>query len=152
MSKPNLNNLEQSHSFRHSLPLQIRFNDVDMFGHINNAIYLQYFDLGKLRYFEDVLGKDYILKGFTAAIVNINCNFYSPSYINEELDVQTAVISFGDKSFTLEQQIVGRANRQVKCACRTIMAGIDLKTNSSTSIPRYFIDKIREFESANTPE
>ena len=33
--------------FRNVVPLQIRFNDVDKFGHVNNTIYFQFYDSGK---------------------------------------------------------------------------------------------------------
>ena len=37
----------------HTLPLQLRFNDVDMMGHVNNAVIMEFFDLGKSHYFAD---------------------------------------------------------------------------------------------------
>ena len=40
--------------FHHSLEAQLRFNDVDIFGHINNSVYLQLLDLAKVRYFEEI--------------------------------------------------------------------------------------------------
>ena len=40
--------------FHHTLPLQLRFNDVDLLGHVNNSVYFAFYDLGKSRYFEAV--------------------------------------------------------------------------------------------------
>ena len=36
--------------FFHETPLQIRFNDVDVMGHVNNSVYQNYFDVARLRY------------------------------------------------------------------------------------------------------
>ena len=33
--------------FRHRLPIQIRFNDVDRYGHVNNNAYFAFYDLGR---------------------------------------------------------------------------------------------------------
>lgn len=33
--------------FHHQLPIQLRFNDVDKFGHVNNTVYFSFYDLGK---------------------------------------------------------------------------------------------------------
>ena len=47
--------------FHHALPIQLRFNDVDKFGHVNNTVYFSFYDLGKTEYFASVcpgLGKD----------------------------------------------------------------------------------------------
>ena len=38
---------ERSKEFHNVVPLQIRFNDVDKFGHVNNTIYFQFYDSGK---------------------------------------------------------------------------------------------------------
>ena len=31
--------------FRHTMPVQIRFSDVDQFGHMNNSVYFSLYDL-----------------------------------------------------------------------------------------------------------
>ena len=43
--------------FKISLPLQIRFSDIDALGHINNNIYFSYFDLGKVNYLHPIKAK-----------------------------------------------------------------------------------------------
>ena len=40
--------------FNHTLPIQLRFNDVDKFGHVNNTVYFSFYDLGKTEYFASV--------------------------------------------------------------------------------------------------
>ena len=40
--------------FHHALPIQLRFNDVDKFGHVNNTVYFSFYDLGKTEYFASV--------------------------------------------------------------------------------------------------
>ncbi len=35
----------------HTTPVQVRFNDVDQMGHVNNAVIMEYFDLGKEAFF-----------------------------------------------------------------------------------------------------
>ena len=42
--------------FRHTMPVQIRFSDVDQFGHMNNSVYFSLYDLAKTTYIKDVLG------------------------------------------------------------------------------------------------
>jgi acyl-CoA thioester hydrolase len=41
------------------LEIQIRFSDCDMMGHVNNAVYLNYFELTRIYYFRELLGKDW---------------------------------------------------------------------------------------------
>lgn len=133
--------------FRHTLDVQLRFNDVDMFGHVNNSVYLQFFDLGKLHYFEAALGKDFANSGLAIVIVNINCDFFSPSFLDEPLAVMTQTVHIGEKSLTLEQRIVNTANGDVKCMARTVMAGFDPNTLMSAPIPDFAKAALQRFDS-----
>lgn len=42
--------------FKHSVPVQLRFNDADALGHVNNSVYFTFYDLGKTEYFKAVRG------------------------------------------------------------------------------------------------
>ena len=65
--------------FHHQMPAQLRFSDVDRFGHVNNSVYFSLFDMCKTRYFFDVVGKD-IFEKTSTVIVHIDANFISPVY------------------------------------------------------------------------
>ena len=43
--------LARPSEFVSDVPIQMRFNDVDALGHVNNSMYQQYFDLGRVDYF-----------------------------------------------------------------------------------------------------
>ena len=45
---------QESQGFRHQLPLQIRWNDVDQFGHVNNGVFFQFYDTAKTDYIATV--------------------------------------------------------------------------------------------------
>lgn len=125
---------EPTRPLNHHIPLQVRFNDFDAFGHINNNVYLEFFDLGKALYFNEITGCEFDPAAIAAVVVNINCNFYAPTRMGEELEVQTACTRLGDRSLTLEQRIVNPATGSVKSAATTVMAGFDLETQGSAPI------------------
>ena len=85
-------------TFRHHMPLQMRFNDIDMLGHLNNSVYLTFMDLAKARYFKAVNGdKEVDIRKMGVVIVNINANFCVPTFFNEEIAVETAAVAIGEK-------------------------------------------------------
>ena len=61
--------------FRHTMPVQIRFSDVDQFGHMNNSVYFSLYDLAKTTYIKDVLGSADWSK-LAIVVANINANFF----------------------------------------------------------------------------
>ena len=42
-------------NFKHKTLIQIRFKDVDMMGHVNNANHLTYFELARVHYFDEII-------------------------------------------------------------------------------------------------
>ncbi len=137
---------EPSRPLRHRVDLQVRFGDFDSYGHINNNVYLQFFDLGKALYFNEITGKAFDVEAISAAVVNINCNFYAPTVMGEDLIVQTACCHLGDRSLTLEQRILNPNNGSIKCDAITVMAGFDIKTQSSAPIREELKRAIANYE------
>lgn len=131
--------------FRHILPVQIRFNDVDMFGHLNNSVYLQFMDMGKYAYFRQFMEGGFGSGGTAPVVANINCNFHAPAYMDEKLEVRTAMAKIGDSSLVLEQCIC-TPEGSVKCSATTIMVNINLKTQQPETVDNEWRSKLSEYE------
>ncbi len=132
--------------FYHAVPLQIRFNDIDMLGHMNNGVYLTFMDLGKAHYFNDVMENRVDWHNINVAVVNINVNFYAPTYLDSHISVLTAVTRISKHSMTMEQRIVDTDTGEVKCQAITIMAGYDAKTATSLPIDPAWRQAIEDWE------
>ena len=131
--------------FRHHQPVQLRFLDIDPMGHLNNAIYFQLMDLAKVKYFT-ALGGVFDGKAESLVIVNVNCSFFSPAYLNENIEVLTGVESIGEKSLRLEQRVVNADTGALKCLCHTVMAGFDPVAVRSIPVSDEWRRKISAFE------
>ena len=77
--------------FRHHMPVQMRFNDIDMLGHLNNSVYFTFMDLAKARYFQAVLGDKFRWGNIGVVIVNVNCDFCAPSFFDVAREVGSAL-------------------------------------------------------------
>lgn len=132
-------------TFHHSLPIQLRFNDVDKFGHVNNAVYFSFYDLGKTEYFSSVCpgvnwDKDAIV------VVHIEANFLSQIFATDHIAVQTAVTEIGTKSFNLIQRVIDLNTNEVKCIGTSVMVTFDLESHRSKSLNNSWIKAICEYE------
>ncbi len=134
-------------TFKASLPIQIRFNDIDALGHINNNSYFSYFDLGKTDYFETIKGSSIIdWTDGLIVIARIEIDFFSPIYYRETIAVDSKVISLGDKSGVFLQQIRNTKNGEIKCRCKSIFVAYNADTQSSMHIPEIWRNAISEYE------
>ena len=134
-----------THTFRHRMPAQLRFSDVDRFGHVNNSVYFSLFDMCKTRYFNDVVGTD-IFDRMAPVVVHIEANFISPVYFPDEIVIDTSIVKIGNKSFTLMQRALNQRTEEVKCYCETVMVMMDTVTNESVEIDSEFRTKVSSYE------
>ena len=127
------------HTKQMKLPIQIRFNDVDQMGHINNAVIMEYFDLGKSAYFSAV-GIPPETGEFTVVIVHLEVDFLAQIRYHDNIHITTHVEKVGNKSVTTLQQVHNSDTGTVCASCRTILSGYSRLTGASAPIP----DKVRE--------
>lgn len=131
--------------FHHTLPIQLRFNDVDKFGHVNNTVYFSFYDLGKTEYFASVCPHvDWEKDGIV--VVHIEANFVSQIFASDRIAVQTTVSEIGTKSFHLIQRVIDRDTDEVKCICQSVMVTYDLEKHESKPLDEEWIDAICTYE------
>ena len=133
-------------TFKHTIPVQLRFNDADSLGHINNSVYFSFYDLGKTSYFADVLSKLEVAKEVGVVIGHIEVSFLLPVYPGENVAVQTAVVEIGNKSFKLLQHLVDLDTNEIKCICNTVMVCFDAKTKTTRQISDEWRKAMADFE------
>lgn len=119
---------------KHLVPIQLRFNDTDALGHVNNSTYFSFYDLGKTEYFRTVRGSNIFEREIDIVVAHAEVDFIEPVFLTDEIAVQTHVNRMGHKSFSLEQQIIDLKSGSVKCQCTTIMVGYDFKNKCSIPI------------------
>ena len=131
--------------FNHTLPIQLRFNDIDKFGHVNNTVYFSFYDLGKTEYFASVCPHvNWEKEGIV--VVHIEANFLAQIYASDSIAVQTAVTEIGNKSFKLAQRVIDTNTHEVKCICTSVMVAFDLEHHQSKPLSEDWIAAICHFE------
>lgn len=131
--------------FNHTLPIQLRFNDVDKFGHVNNTVYFSFYDLGKTEYFASVCPHvDWEKDGIV--VVHIEADFLAQIFATDHITVQTAVSEIGTKSFHLTQRVIDLETNEVKCICNSVMVTFDLENHVSKPLTEEWINAICKYE------
>lgn len=140
MERPEIN-LE---AYRHKASVQLRFNDIDLLGHVNNNSQLALFDVGKVQFYESLSGEiasdDW--SRVEAVIVNINCNFLSQIKLNYPMEVRTRVKHIGERSFVLDQILVNTSTEEVCTQCESVMVAIDFESRESKPLAPALVDAL----------
>lgn len=141
---PNVN--DENLAFHHRTPIQIRFNDVDRYGHVNNNAYFAFYDLGKESYLTKVLQTDYRANAIIPIVANINADFIKPIFYGDKIVVETRTAHIGQKSFTLQQRAVNTLTGDVVCQCSTVMVCFSTETGKSENIPENYRELLLSYE------
>lgn len=118
----------------HTTPIQVRFNDADALGHINNAVYLTYFDMGKTDYFSMLHRRCYYTEPIDIIVAHVDIDFKAQGMLGEPLEVRTEITHIGNKSMNIHQQVVNHESGEIKCEGNTIMVGYDFTNHCSARI------------------
>ena len=82
--------------FRHRTRVEVRFRDIDAFGHVNNAVVSTYIELARIRYLVDVLQVEPI--GVMPLILaNISIDYLSPILFEDTVEL-LAFVTQGQES------------------------------------------------------
>ncbi|WP_066630141.1 acyl-CoA thioesterase [Labilibacter marinus] len=132
---------EEKIVFNHQDSIQIRFNDIDGLGHVNNTTLQEYFDLGRLGYFNKVFDNKVNWSKFGAIVASIKTDFIAPVFLSDSLIVKTKITSIGNKSMQLTQHVYDD-KEILKATCKSVMVGFNPQNHTSMVIPEEWRKRI----------
>lgn len=134
-------------NFKHKIPIQIRFKDLDDMGHVNNANHLTYIELARVKYFQEVfdIGTDWN-KQDGLILARVEMDFRKPIFFDDKVFVYTRCSRIGNKSFDLSFLIVreaaptnntspGEIKTEILAEGKTVLACYDYLQGKTTEIP-----------------
>lgn len=129
-------------AFHHKLDVQIRFNDIDILGHVNNTRYFSLYDTGKAHYFKAVRGAGMNWKRVDTVIANVDCAFLQPIFFGDDVMVCTRCLSIREKSFEIEQALVRKTDGKVYSLCHTVMVCYNPDTQRTEPISAEWVEAL----------
>ncbi|MCU0353977.1 MAG: acyl-CoA thioesterase [Cytophagales bacterium] len=134
--------------FRFRWRIQMRWSDMDEMKHVNNAVYLTYFEEGRLRYLHQTLSIPYRDVDTRMIIARNTVDYIVPLFFTDEPYLYLRCVRIGNKSFELEQLIVNEKDDQRKLIARgsTVMVTYNYKQNQSVPVPDSWREQFLQHE------
>ena len=115
--------------------LSVRFSDCDLLGHVNNAVYLTYFEECRLEWWRTFGDRPMGTTGFGVIIAHCSCNYRAPAFVSDRLEVSLAVAAVGTSSLTIDHLITHVESGRVLADGRTVVVAYDHEAGKSVPIP-----------------
>ncbi len=140
----------ESH-FRFFAPVQVRYVETDMQGHVFFGHYFTYFDVGLIEYLRAVgyNYNDFLGEGVDFFYVQANCQYKGRAFFDETLHVHTRASNMGNTSFTFEFSIFEEASGRPIATGHIITVAIDKETGDPVSVPDRFRKAVADFENGS---
>lgn len=122
--------------------IQLRYGDLDTLGHVNNAIYLTYFELGRVLFFKRYL-KAFDAANVSFVIARAEIDFKKSIRMDDSVVLETRLEGVGNTSFTFSHRLVNRDGSVVFSEGRIVAVSID-GNRKPVSVP----NEIRELASS----
>jgi len=140
--------IQNMDEFKFHHPIEVRYADLDPQGHVNSARFLTYFEQARVSYLIQLglFSKDQSFLNVGIIIADSKVTFLAPVYFGQDVQVGVRVSRIGNKSLTMEYQIIdGTDGRQLATGSTTLVA-YDYHLHETILVPDEWRTKIHHFE------
>ena len=113
--------------------IQVRFSDLDVLGHVNNAVYLSYFEMTRVHYFKSLLGENWDWNTHGVLLVRNEVDYKRPVLLHNEPEIYMFTEHIGEKSFVLSYEL--KVNNMLYTTGKSTLVCFDSCANKTISIP-----------------
>ena len=108
----------------------VRFRDLDALGHVNNAVYLTYFESARIAYWLHTT-KRTGLGALDMILARAEIDFRSPLAYGESVEISVGATSLGRSSFVLEADMHERATARLVAESKKVLVHYDFAAGRS---------------------
>lgn len=125
-------------SYKHFLPLQTRWADNDIYGHVNNVAYYGYFDTIVNEYLISAGALDIHDGAVIGLVVETGCRYFAPLEFPQKLDGALRVAKIGNSSVRYEIAIFKEGEDAPAAEGHFVHVYVDRETRRPVSLPEKF--------------
>lgn len=113
--------------------IQVRFSDIDVMGHVNNAVYLSYFEMTRVHYFKELLGLEWDWKLYGILLVRNEIDYIKPILIQHVPEIHMYFEEAGSKSIRLSYEV--KVDGEIYTKGVSVLVSFDSRIGKTTVIP-----------------
>ncbi|MCH2224935.1 MAG: acyl-CoA thioesterase [Crocinitomicaceae bacterium] len=114
--------------------IQVRFSDLDVLGHVNNCVYLSYFETARVHYFGELLGYDWDWVKDGVLLVKNQVEYHKPVLLSHCPKITVSLTNMGRKSFQLTYALM--VGKTLHASGSSTLVAFDSQIRETVSIPK----------------
>lgn len=137
--------IKQRHDYQFIFPIQTRWADNDMYGHVNNVTYYSYFDTAANALLIEKCGFDIRESPIIGLVVESSCKFHQELSYPEIIEVGVSIEKIGNSSLIYDLAIFKGDEDNASAQGHFVHVFVDRETRKSTPIPQEMRDALNQF-------
>ncbi len=120
-------------AFEFTTPIEVRFADLDAYGHVNNAVFFTFLESARIKFFQQHFG-EFLDHRLMFLVVRAECDYRLPIELNNPVQVTVAVDRVRHSSFDFSYRVHDGADR-LFAEAKTVMVCYDPHGKRPVAIP-----------------
>jgi acyl-CoA thioester hydrolase len=114
---------------------EIRFADIDIMGHVNNAVYLSYFEQARMNYFHELLEGSWDWKKDGILLAHNSVDYLKPITLHDKIDIKVWCDKVGNKSISMKYSFVNSVSREETTKGQSVLVSYNYLEQKSIRVP-----------------
>lgn len=119
--------------FTFTTDIEVRFSDLDAYGHVNNAVFFTYLETARTKLFLEKFLR-LLNDGLFFLVAKAECEYKKPIDLTDRVLVAMTVTRIGNASFDIDYSM-HNGNGVVFAIAKTVMVCFDRNLNRPTPLP-----------------
>jgi acyl-CoA thioester hydrolase len=131
-------------SWAHTHTERVRFGDLDAMKHLNNVVFLRYFETARINYLNQLMDShDPVFRadGFGFIFASCTIDYRSPAHFDEDVEIRVRPADIGTKSLKLEFEMA--VGERLIADGHGILVGYDYETGETLALPDALKKRLR---------
>ena len=136
----------QAEFFKLRIPMQIRFTDLDILGHVTNTVYHVYYNTAVFEYYRRVFIQNRMPGDLAFVLASAKVDFLKSILFEYQIAVEMRIARLGNKSFAFHGRIVDAQSGEVYSRCVLTQVCFSRSRDASIPIPDDWRARVLAFE------
>jgi acyl-CoA thioester hydrolase len=133
-------------AYRQFRPISSRWEDNDVYGHINNVVYYSFFDTAVNAHLIEVGALDIHAGEVIGLVIETGCNYFSPLAFPQAIEAGIRVAHIGRSSVRYEVGLFGAGEPRCAAAGHFVHVYVDRQTRRPVALSAKLLQALQDLQ------
>ena len=131
------------------IEIPVAWGEMDSFQHVNNIVYLRYFESARIAYFERLRLMEFMNQtGIGPILASVQCKFKIPLTYPDTVSVGTRITKVEHDRFVMEYYVVSHKHQKIAAEGEGVVVSFNYRENKKALLPEEIKQRIAELKAS----